>query len=99
MTKTRNGIFLRMKPYIQPFEKSLALQEVEALAGLRPIAHEQEETNAYRISKSALTGVELAKRLAYWESVADAGKSYITTQSLRESTVNVVRNGIALDEL
>jgi site-specific DNA-methyltransferase (cytosine-N4-specific) len=42
---------------------------------------------------------KLAERLAYWETVASKSSSFITTQSLRESTVNVVRNGIDLNAL
>jgi len=89
----------RIKDYIQPFERELALQEVGALirgAGL----------TAERKSNSELTvfGEEghiqvFAQRLAYWESVTGKEQSYTTRQSLREATVNVVRNGVDLDTL
>lgn len=91
---------LRMKPYIQPFERELAIREIQALAGSTPnavVGQLPNETDF--IVDSNMSREALASRLAYWESVSDDGGSQTTLQSLRESTVNLVRNGIALDAL
>lgn len=91
---------LKLKQYIQPFEVELALRELSSLTG---IPREEMEARAgdagfYRIHCTA-SAEDLAKRLTYWENVADGASAWTTIQSLRESTVNVVRNGIALTTL
>lgn len=93
-------VSLRMKPYIQPFERVLAMQEVKGLTGKLPAERPcGDEAETFGLAGCPISARELANRLAYWEVVEDADRSYVTTQSLRESTVNVVRNGIDLDEL
>lgn len=91
---------LKIKPYIQPFERELAFREVAALTGFspEPALIEGEHSHEFTV-KTEQRASALAQRLAYWESVIDAQGGHHTTQSLRESTVNVVRNGIALDSL
>jgi site-specific DNA-methyltransferase (cytosine-N4-specific) len=88
---------LRLKSYIQPFERTLAFAELERLTGdtPRPVTLD-ESTNLYSVDfdQPAL----LIQRLAYWESVT-AGRTHLTTQVLREATVNVVRNGIDVTTL
>lgn len=97
--RAKNTLCLRIKPYIQPFERELAFREVRALAGSVPIKSKNgHNCDAYWI-KAALPAKDLASRLAYWELVEDADSSHITLQSLRESTVNMVRNRIALHDL
>ncbi|HTV43262.1 MAG TPA: DNA methyltransferase [Candidatus Sulfotelmatobacter sp.] len=88
-----------MKPYIQPFERTLALQELEVLARAtpQPTMAIDEEPECFQV-RSNKPGQALARELAFWEAVCD-GRTIHTTQSLRESTVNVVRNGIPLDDL
>ncbi len=86
----------RIKKYIQPFEKVLALQELESLTGSP--AKQVAEDGEHFVETNRQAG-KLAERLAYWEAVASKSSSFVTTQSLRESTVNVVRNGIDLDAL
>ncbi len=89
----------RIKAYIQPFERQLALRELQALAGdePKPVVSLAHETDCFKV-RSRLAPELLARELAFWEAVCGE-KTLITTQSLRESTVNVVRNGVALDEL
>src|SRR5258705_4184625 len=89
-------ITLRLKPYIQPFERTLALAEVERLTGSspRPSGGDDETLYDVEFEDRAL----LVRRLAYWEAVT-AGRMQLTTQVLREATVNVVRNGIDLHAL
>jgi hypothetical protein len=83
---------LRMKSYIQPFERHLALRELHALSGvtLSPVDGE----TSYRLPDADDVGL-LRSRLAYWDFVGDT----VTVQAEREATVNAVRNGIPLPEL
>lgn len=91
----------RIKPYIQPFERVLAVQELFALAEIPAGANQLEPTldNTHFLIQSSKTANELANRLAYWELIEHDGISTVSTQTLRECTVNLVRNGIALDVL
>jgi site-specific DNA-methyltransferase (cytosine-N4-specific) len=90
----------RIKDYIQPFERVLALQELSAVAAAEP--KHMGDSEAGSVDFTVVTRVapsDLATRLAYWEMVSTEDKALTTTQSLRESTINVVRNGIDLAEL
>lgn len=88
---------LRLKPYIQPFERELAFREIVTLAGAAP-EKATDDRNVFLLN-TLVSRDNLANRLTYWECIRDDSGSTITTQSLRESTVNLVRNGIALDKL
>jgi len=90
----------RIKDYIQPFERSLALQELSAIAATTPlhVGDDAERGTEFIVSTSRRLET-LADRLAYWEVVASKTQALTTAQSLRESTVNVVRNGIDLEAL
>lgn len=89
----------RMKPYIQPFERTLALAELRALSGTAPLPLDKQMENSVLFSITpAIRPAALARNLAYWEMV-EADQSYLTTQVLRERTVNVVRNGVAPQEI
>lgn len=97
-------VFCRIKPYIQPFEKMLALKELAALSGSVPtaclnLAHE--ETGDYWVD-SLTEPADLAGRLAYWEGVvAETAVSswQFTYQVRREATSALARNGITPVEL
>lgn len=93
-----NTYTLRMKPYIQPFERELATREVVGIAGFGSTLTKKQESDEYLLDCST-TLETLTSRLAYWEVVSDELTSKFTIQSLRESTVNLVRNGVALDVL
>lgn len=90
----------RIKDYIQPFERALALQELAALAESEPqhVNADASTSVEFRIETSN-TPSQLAAQLAYWEWVGTKNTPVLTAQSLRESTVNVVRNGIDLSVL
>lgn len=95
-----NVLKVRMKPYIQPFERVLALRELHALAGAEPLALESKsETSTDFEIRSPCSHDVFARRLAYWEIVEYGEQMTVTEQSLREATVNLVRNGVALDTL
>lgn len=87
----------KIKDYIQPFERELALQELRALSESEPIYVDGAGgEGATFVVNTTKTKEALAGRLAYWETVSYGAESAVTLQSLREATVNVVRNGIDL---
>jgi len=94
-------IELRLKPFIQPFERKLAVREVMALAGAEP---KPMNDTADCVDFQCTTDVSaemLAGNLAYWEHVhlvKEMAYTY-TRQILRESTVNAVRNGVAIESI
>lgn len=94
-----NRYTCRIKPYIQPFERKLALAELAALAGTvpQPLGSTTDKTLEYAVS-TARPMTELVEKLAYWESVKDT-QTRLTTQALREATINVVRNGVAVEHI
>lgn len=88
----------RLKPFLQEFERHLALRELESLAGALPLSsRESNDPNTFEV-ETARQLAPLRERLAYWETVGSQSDSF-TAQVLRESTVNVVRNGIPLQDL
>lgn len=89
----------RIKDYIQPFERALALQELSAVAAATPHPASDDSRGTEFVVTTRTPLRALADRLAYWELVSIEPPGAITRQSLRESTVNVVRNGIDLDAL
>lgn len=90
----------RIKDYIQPFERILALQELTAVADATPYpdSNDNDHSTEFVVNTTRPLHV-MADSLAYWEVVSSKSCVATTRQSLRESTVNVVRNGIDLDEL
>lgn len=90
-------IVCRMKAYIQPFERHLAVAELSALSGASVSPEDRLETNlevASRISAQAL-----ATRLSFYESVCTGRQQIATSQVLREATLYVARNGIPIPEI
>lgn len=88
----------RIKPYIQPFERKLALAELVSLTHSTPRPAGAEAWATEFEVQSDMSADVLAEKLAYWECVSDS-HSRITVQALREATVNIVRNGIPLEKL
>lgn len=95
----KTKIKCKIKPYIQPFERKLAIAELRALAGSapRPLSGLEDEALDFEVT-STVSANNLAKSLVYWEYVCDSKKRF-TSQVLREATVNIVRNGIPFDQL
>jgi len=94
------AIRCRIKDYIQPFERTLALQELAAISGTTPSPLGDDIDSSIDFLVTTTRPLRsLADRLAYWEVVSSKASCATTRQSLRESTVNVVRNGIDLDAL
>jgi site-specific DNA-methyltransferase (cytosine-N4-specific) len=90
-----NLIRCKIKEYIQPFERYLALKELSILSGENVEDSGQKEFFV-RTKERVATFV---KKLSYWETIESKNSILVTLQSKRESTVNVVRNGIDLDSL
>lgn len=93
----RNVYSCRLKPYIQPFERQLALAELSSLSFSRP--RPLERPNAGAMAYEVVTSVHisrLAEQLSYWECISN-GKKFMTSQVLREATVNVARTSVPLE--
>ncbi|MBI3329746.1 MAG: hypothetical protein HYZ81_23945 [Nitrospinae bacterium] len=95
---SKSELICKMKAYIQPFERRLALMELESIAGAVPMAEPSllDEPLGYRVITPRPLHY-LADSLTYWETIglATAINGYYTRQVRREATVNVPRNGIA----
>lgn len=95
----KTPLVCRIKPYIQPFERTLAMAELSAIARSEPVSLQAQTGESLLFSIAPTVKAEtLIRNLAYWEMV-ESGGSFLTTQVLRERTVNVVRNGVAPEEI
>lgn len=95
----KSTLVCRMKPYIQPFERTLALAELSALAKAAPLPLDKRAAKPVLFSLPPDVKTDtLTRNLAYWEMI-EADHAYLTAQVLRERTVNVVRNGVAPGEI
>ena len=85
----------RMKEYIQPFERRLALQELRALAGgpVVPVDGDDDTASTFAVARTNDAGV-LRRALAYRHSIG-GGADGLTTQLRGEATLGVARNGAA----
>jgi len=93
------SLVCRMKPYIQPFERTLALSELSALSHATPtLLHTQAQPPILFSIPPVVEPATLARHLAYWETV-EGDHTYLTTQVLRERTLNLVRNGVPTKEI
>ena len=82
----------RMKEYIQPFERRLALQELCALTGAPAVPVDGDDETALTFSVAKSSNVEsLREALVYWHSVGD-GADGLTLQLRSEATSIIGRN-------
>ena len=80
----KNSIVGQLKPFIQPFENELALQEMKALAGVEPISPNSSDDGVIEYSIETEVPVEmLAAKLAYWKSIGTDDR-LVTRQILLE---------------
>lgn len=91
-------LYCQIKPYIQPFEKKLAIRELKALCEIFPDSDSGGLDSSIIRVRSPKSSGYLASKLAYCEYIFDR-KPIRTLQVLKEATVNVVRNGIPLPEI
>ena len=94
-----NGLTCRMKEYIRPFERRLALQELRALAGgpVVPVDGNDVTASIFSVARVNDAGA-LRRALAYWHSVGDDTDG-LTVQLRGEATLAIARNGTAIDDL
>ena len=93
---SETNMICKMKGYIQPFERRLALMELESLANTAatPEPSLLDEPLNYQLLTTR-SADDLANKLTYWETVGPEGDyGRYTRQVRREATANVVRNGI-----
>ena len=92
-----HSFLCKIKPYIQPFERVLALQELNTLSGYNPEPLDGNSAikhTIFRIRTDAPLDF-LVENLTYWEAIGeDDLRLCLTRQVKREATVNLVRNGI-----
>jgi DNA modification methylase len=95
----KRNLTCRMKPYIQPFERTLALRELASVTASVPKQRKANNGDTPRWEVvTHLTAVAAAARLAYWETVEDAVPVH-TRQVLREATAGVATNGVDLRDV
>lgn len=99
----RHDIVCHLKPYIQPFERVLALKELAALAQASPVPEIEGEIEplTYRV-RTPCSPDYLVDHLTYWERIYPNGNPlthHLTGQVRREATTTLVRNGITPEQL
>jgi hypothetical protein len=85
----------KMKGYIQPFERRLALMELESVAQSPPVPESSDLDNplVYRVTTPRPID-HLSDALTYWETISTRTDGFrYTRQVRREATVSTVRNG------
>ncbi len=93
-----NVISCRLKPYIQPFERRLAIEELRSLAGANPMPMDGTEQRALVFNvQSDYGSTRLAERLAYWELV-EGDERRFTRQVFLEATASMIRNDKTIKE-
>ena len=82
---TTNELVCQMKSYVQPFERILAVKELEALADASPIlkVDQNTETTTYSVVTQC-TPAYLTDRLAYWEQIYPADRDPSMGQLTRQ---------------
>lgn len=82
----------RIKEYIQPFERRLALQELRALTGgsVSPVDGDESTASTFEVRVETSIG-DLCRDLAYWHSVGN-GTDCLTQQIRAESTSLIARS-------
>ena len=89
----------RMKEYIQPFERRLAIQELDALTGCTAIPVDGDDATAltFEVTTHGDSNT-LRSALAYWRSVGDTNNG-LTVQVRNEATSLIAQNGAKIEEL
>ena len=94
-----NSLTCKIKDYIQPFERRLALDELRALAPgtMHPVDGDEATASTFSLTGAVNAGA-LRDSLAYWRSVGPEPDG-LTTQVRGEATLAMARNGVALGDL
>lgn len=93
------NLICRIKEYIQPFERHLALEELRALTSgkVTPIDGDEETASIFAVADKS-DAEALRGALAYWHSVG-ADPEALTTQLRSEATSISARNGVTIGNL
>ncbi len=88
----------RIKDYIQPFERQLALREMRALASgsVRPVDGDEATALVFEVA-GTLDAAALRNALTYWHSVGPEGG--LTAQVRSEATFVAAQNGMSVRDL
>ena len=89
-----------MKEYIQPFERILAIKELESLTWAQ--VDSASESDSGLTIDTEFAAEDIAARLTYWERVWNKGNPldcHYTRQVRNEATTYMFRNGVALGAL
>ena len=89
-----------MKEYIQPFERILAIKELESLTWAQ--VDSASESDGSLTINTEFAAEDIAARLTYWERVWSKGNPldcHYTRQVRNEATTCMFRNGVALGAL
>lgn len=93
-----DGLTCRMKEYIRPFERRLALQELRALVDGSVIPVNGDEATASIFSVAGTNDARsLRCALAYWRSIGDDADG-LTVQLRGEATLEIARNGTVINK-
>ncbi len=73
MSTEHNVVNCHIKPYIQPFERTLALRELSELAAQQPVPYQNGKVSEHHFLLDGGVPVDLLRqRLAYWEEINSA---------------------------
>ena len=90
-----DGVTCRMKEYIKPFERRLAMEELRALAGGPVVPLDGTDATALSFAVPASSDVHaLRGALTYWSTVGDV-EDNLTVQVRAEATAVIARNGVS----
>lgn len=93
------SVTCRIKDYIQPFERQLALQEMRALASGPVCPVDGDETTALVFEVAGAPDADVLRdSLTYWHSVG-ATTGALTAQIRREATSLTAHNGWSVNDL
>jgi DNA modification methylase len=89
----------QIKSYIQPFERRLALSELQALSGGIPIpvGGGPDDALHFRVQTNVPI-IKLKSHLAYWQTIGSR-RQEITRQLRGEAGSLIARNGVQLDDI
>src|SRR5882762_7555074 len=90
-----NNIICELKPYIQPFERTLALKELRMVSGVKPRLYPSSNGNSYVVRLNRPIE-EIIDSLTYWQAVWRTDSKEVvhhTTQVRIEAGHSASRSG------
>jgi len=94
-----DGLTCRIKEYIKPFERRLAMEELRAMVGGPVIPLDGTDATAVTFAVPASSDAHVLRgALAYWSSVGNR-EDGLTVQVRGEATAAIARNGVSSTRL